>query len=100
MHILVSWDITNASDPGAWEMWNERLKEVIKPYSWVRPLNTVYVLQISDEFIRRAIINGLQSVSRQHNGYIHVLVSPPMVGGQYEGILPQNLWPELNARSS
>ncbi|AQS61772.1 hypothetical protein A8L48_22570 [Rhizobium rhizogenes] len=100
VHILVSWDITNASEPGAWNMWNERLKEVIKSYSWVRPLNTVYVIEVPNEFVRRNIINGLQAVSRQHSGYIHIVVTPAMVGGQYDGVLPQNLWPELNARSS
>jgi hypothetical protein len=24
VHIVVSWDITNASEPGAWSTWNER----------------------------------------------------------------------------
>lgn len=99
MHIVVSWDITNQNEPGAWNMWNERLKEVLKPYSWVRPLQTVYVVSILNEGMRQMIIAGLQNVSRQANSYIHILVSPAMVGGQYNGVLPQNLWPELNSRS-
>jgi hypothetical protein len=80
-------------------MWNERLKEVLKPYSWVRPLNTVYVVYVVNEATRQTIIQGLQNVSTQANSLIHILVSPGMVGGQYNGVLPQNLWPELNTRS-
>lgn len=99
MHIVVSWDITNASEPGAWSMWDERLKEVIQPYSWVRPLKTVYVISVPNEDSRRRIITGLQNVSHQALGHIHILVSPAMVGGQYDGLLPQNLWSELNTRS-
>lgn len=99
MHIVVSWDITNQNEPGAWNMWNERLKEVLKPYSWVRPLQTVYVVSVASEPARQTILQGLQNVSHQANNFIHILVSPAMAGGQYDGVLPQNLWPELNSRS-
>ncbi|MDX3973281.1 hypothetical protein [Shinella sp.] len=75
------------------------MKEIIKPYAWVRPLNTVYVIPITSEIDRQTINNGLTSVSNQANGFIHFLVSPAMVGGQYIGVLPQNIWPELNKRS-
>lgn len=99
MHIMVSWDITNATEPGAWSMWNERLVETIRPYSWVRPLATVYVIQIANDSVRRTILEALTNVSRQHSGNIHLVVSPAMAGGQYDGVLPQNLWSELNTRT-
>jgi hypothetical protein len=100
VHIIVSWDITNQPEPGAWNMWNERMKEVLKPYAWVRPLGTVYVVPIQYEFERQTINTGLTRVSNQAAGSIHFMVSPAMAGGQYVGVLPQNLWPELNKRSA
>lgn len=101
MHIVVSWDITNAGvDPGAWNAWNEQMKEVIRPYAWVRPLNTVYIVQIGSELDRQTINRGLTNVSNRANGFIHFVISPAMAGGQYIGVLPQNLWPELNKRTA
>ncbi|TQX91303.1 hypothetical protein EQW76_00785 [Rhizobium sp. rho-13.1] len=98
MHIVVSWDI-NEPASAQWDTWNEKLKEVLIPYAWVRPLRTVYVVPIANEMVRQVIINGLGAVSRNAGGNIHVLISPAMVGGQYAGTLPPNLWPELNTRS-
>lgn len=99
MHIAVSWDI--AAQGQTWQHENNRLLDVIKPYSWVRPLNTFYVIQVADADARKAILNGLQQAAQTavFGTQVHVLVSPLMLGGSYEGFLPTSTWAELNART-
>jgi hypothetical protein len=100
MHIVVSWDI-NEPASNNWNEWNERLKAVLQPFAWVRPLRTVYVVPIPDAVTHATIVSNLSAVANSApGGSVHVLVSPSMVGGQYGGVLPANLWPELNRRTA
>lgn len=100
MHVLVSWDINEPASAN-WNSWNDKLKAVLQPYAWVRPLKTVYVVPIQDGSAQAAIGNALTQIASQApSGSVHVLVSPPMIGGQYAGYLPSNLWSELNKRST
>ena len=46
MHVLVSWDI-KAESP-QWEELNEELRVCLEDYSWVKPLSTLYIVQIED----------------------------------------------------
>ena len=100
MHIVVSWDINEPASIN-WSNWNDQLKAVLAPYAWVRPLRTVYVVPVDSLEARNSINAGLTKVANSApGGSIHVLVSPIMFGGQYAGVLPANLWPELNRRST
>ena len=100
MHIVVSWDIVEPASQN-WDDWNNRLKAAISTYSWVRPLRTVYVIAIPNVETRLAINSALTIIANgAPQGSVHFIVSPIMVGGQYSGVLPQNLWAELNKRSA
>lgn len=97
MHFIVSWDIHGTGE--TWNHINSRLLLVLSPYNPVRPVNTFYVMR-GDEYQRRTVINGLQDVARSALVTTHVIVSPLMSGGAYDGFLPANLWAELNARAA
>ena len=96
MHIVVCWEIVNAPDRESWEMWNGRLKEVINAFQWVRPIRSVYVVTVQEDWQRLLIAHGLTRVSEQSSGMVRVLMSPTMIGGRYGGVLPKELWVELN----
>lgn len=73
---------------------------MIQPYLWVRPLSTFYVVKISGEPDRLAIQNSLVAVASSAGAIVHFLITPPMIGGQYQGYLPTDNWPLINERTS
>ena len=98
MHFIVSWDIQ--AEDGEWDEINAQLKECIEDYSWVRPLRTFYIVRVSDvqkwQEIRRSLIEVAESSTIR----IHLVIGPLMYGGQYDGYLPKDIWPELEKRTA
>jgi len=97
VHIVISWDI-KASEP-QWGEIDEKLKATFSGYSWVRPLTTFYVLKIASEADRALLRDRLVAVARASSSTVHIVISPAMSGGRYDGFLPGDAWPKLNARS-
>lgn len=97
MHIAVSWDIS-AQNP-RWGIINDLLLARIKPYSWVKPVNTYYVIKVLSAQQRVDITQALTQVAQSVPETVHFVVSPLMSGGRYDGYLPQNLWADLNERT-
>lgn len=97
MHIVVSWDISTGKP--RWDEIDKRLKEGLSGYSWVRPLTTFYVVRINSEADRAAIRERLVTVARSVSETVHIVLSPAMSGGRYDGFLPKDTWPKLNERS-
>lgn len=95
MHLAVSWDITDGMDRT--EISNQMV-QVLKPYSWHRPLTTFYILQ-TDTIGREVIINGLTAIGRKHPNRIRFVVSPLMQGG-YQGLLNKDDWDQINQRTA
>ena len=98
MHFIVHW----AAAPGKLvaPVTASAFQEALKPYSWVRPLPDFYVVSVPTSEQYQRIAEALRGIAeRQQVQTTYLLVSPPMTGGRYSGFLPQNLWPELNARS-
>ncbi len=73
---------------------------VLAPYPWVRPLPSFYIVQAANSLVVETIKSGLIRVASKYPDRIHVIISPPMSGGQYAGRLPNNLWPEINKRAT
>jgi hypothetical protein len=96
MHFVVSWDISAQGEE--WTRINNDLVAVLKPYSWVRPLTTLYVVNVSSQETWNTILAALQSTAQRH-GKVNFLMTPLMQGGGYNGFLPTNLWNEINMRS-
>lgn len=94
MHIAVSWDITDGPDR---TLISDRMIEVLKPYSWARPLTTYYVVD-TDVYGRQAIQDRLLEIGRTYPSRVRFLVSPLMQGG-YQGFLTQEQWNAINERT-
>lgn len=97
LHIATSWDIAATGD--RWKALNEQMLEVLKPYSWVRPLSTFYIVQIHTESARGNIQSALEAVAKAAPERIHFLISPAMQGGRYDGYLPRDTWSQINSRT-
>ena len=97
MHIVVSWDIKTAKPK--WDEIDEKLKKCLEGYSWVRPLTTFYVVKTNAEADRTIIKDRLVAVAKGDSATVHIVVSPSMSGGRYDGYLPSDAWEKLNKRS-
>lgn len=76
-----------------------KLKESLRGYSWVRPLTTFYVVRTNSEADRSLIKDRLVEVASSAGATVHIVISPTMSGGRYDGFLPSDFWPTLNERS-
>ena len=97
MHIVVSWDISNAGDRHS--DLNKAMREGLNGYSWARPLTTFYVVRVESEADRATIRDRLLKVAEADSANITFVVSPVMAGGRYDGYLPNDMWEKLNKRS-
>lgn len=97
MHIVVSWDI--AADGQKWNDLNQALRTCISGHSWVKPLSTLYIVQIGGVEDRVVIKDQLRSICKQNPKTVHLIVSPAIEGGGYGGWLPKRLWPKIRKRT-
>jgi hypothetical protein len=97
VHVAISWDITGDGEP--WKQIDERMRAAIQRYPWVRPLSTFYVVQIGSEGDRKILQDSLASVAKSAGTTVHFLITPAMLGGQYQGYLPADHWTKINART-
>ena len=98
MHIAVTWDISASGN--RWKEINDQMREVLRPFSWVRPLTTFFVVRVSGRGDQDSIRNGLLAVAKSVSEQVHFVVSPIMSPGRYDGYLPKDMWAELNQRTS
>lgn len=96
MHFVVSWDLKSSGEK--WTEQNEKMKAVLKPYSWVRPLSTFYIVKVNGQSDWDLIRNNLTAVSESENK-INFVMTPLMSGGSYNGMLPSKTWADINERS-
>ncbi len=97
MHVTLAWDITATGD--RWSQINTALKGVLKGYSWVRPLRTVYIVKVSSSEERQQLKDALIAVVESVSEKVHFIITPPMEGGKYTGWLPRDLWDKINQRT-
>lgn len=97
MHIAVAWEIQGKGQK--WSELNDALKAVIKPYSWARPLSSLYIIKVSSDLERQKIANGLTAAVKSAGLPTSYVMSPAMEGGSYEGWLPKDMWNAINERT-
>ena len=98
MHVVVSWDIKTTAP--RWDVIDGMMRAALKPHSWVRPLSTFYIVRVASETERIALKLRLLEVVTDVPERVHFLVSPAMIGGNYTGWLPRDMWPKVSARSA
>ena len=98
MHISVTWDISAKGE--SWNSLNDKMRDALKPYSWVRPLSTFYIIKISGEHDRTRIKESMENIASSGTVKIHFLLSPIMSSGRYYGYLPKDMWDNINERTN
>ncbi len=98
MHVAVTWDIKTSG--ARWTELDEQMRNVLKAYSWVRPLSTFYIVRVNGELDRQTILGTMTTVAKSTTESINFLISPVMSAGQYDGYLPENTWKDINERTS
>jgi hypothetical protein len=94
MQILLCWDI-NAEGTKATDI-ETALRAVLKSYSWVRPLETVYMIRLEREDQKDALQKALLDAAQPYMAEVNYLITPIMTG-RFDGLLPATMWPELNS---
>jgi hypothetical protein len=74
MHFIVSWEV-KAGDKKMPEMHNA-VKDTLLGYSWVRLLNSFYVIDINSEREWTIIQEKLLDVAQRYSGKVNFLMSP------------------------
>lgn len=94
MHILVAWEIK--AEGMRWTQIDDTLSEVLKRYPATKVLPTTHLIRVSTyqdrDSVMRALLRHIESMGNQ----VELLVSPVMEG-RYEGYLPDQIWPGVNA---
>lgn len=98
MHFVVHWEFPRADVVNT--TIEAELQVALRPYSWVRPMTNFYVVNVPSSDQYNALAGALQHIATKYSANVHLIISPPMSGGRYTGVLPQNLWAELNSRST
>jgi hypothetical protein len=93
MHAVLTWDnnVPEAQRQNAEQL----LLSALQQYSWVRPLKSTVIVNLPDEVARTALRDALIAQSKTFNSQIIFIISPLMLGGQYNGYLPMDSWPKL-----
>jgi len=94
MHIVISWDISAAG--ARWTQINEQLQQQLVNFAYFKPLNTFYIVRVNSEQDRVNIRDALQRVSKAQVERVLLVVSPVMIGGSYDGLLPPDQWLKIN----
>jgi hypothetical protein len=97
LHCVVAWDVRTTGAQA--EVIDESLASALKGFSWTRPLPTTYVIKIQSAEDLTRLREQLLIVCREHTSSIHLLISPPMTGGSYQGWLPRDTWPKIEERT-
>jgi hypothetical protein len=67
VHVMVAWEIKDAASDRATEI-SSALREVLRGYSWVRALGSVYIVKVESEADRNDIGESLKGVARDLGG--------------------------------
>jgi hypothetical protein len=98
MHFIAAWNI--ATSGPEWNSINTELATVLKPYSWARPLPTLYVVNVPSQETWQKILGELTTVAQKYPQNVQMILSPIMQGGHYNGYLKKDMWEEINKRSN
>jgi hypothetical protein len=93
MKVAVCMEINAAGERAT--LIESAMRDALKPYTWVRPLRTVYVLRLENEDQIPLLQAGLLQCARAFlAGEVNYLIVPVL--GRIDGFLPANMWPPLN----
>lgn len=95
MHTVFSYDLHIPTGNRRTEVEN-RIEEILRPFTHVRRLTTFYIVYVPSQAEWTVLLNQLTELSRGIPETFRFIMSPPMEGGRYNGILPRGEWDKVN----
>lgn len=96
MHCVFSYDLSVPAGARRNEIEN-RIGELLNSHRNVRRLTTFYILNVRNnadwENLRVQLTDYLTSIPEN----VHFIMTPPINGGHYNGILGSGEWDDINA---
>lgn len=99
MHLVFSYDLQIPAGQRRQEVEN-RIEAILQPYRHVRRLTSFYIVHIATQADWDTLLNSFTSLSREISEPFRFIMSPPMDGGRYNGILLRGDWDEVNQITS
>ena len=93
MYCVISWDIS-AVNP-RWREIDDQLRACIQNFTYVRPVNTFYLVRISSADRIEAIRKCFDAVKQNTKESISYILSPAFAGHTWSGTIGD--WPNVNA---
>jgi len=94
MHFTLTYDL-GAEGERRTAIENQ-IQEILKPYKLVKKLTTFYIIYVPTvenwELLRGALTNFQKTISEK----FYFIMSPPMSGGTYNGVIPKDEWAAIN----
>lgn len=97
MHFVLSYDL-GAQGTRRKEI-EDRIENILSPYTHVKRLSTLYIVQIRISPDWEAIRTALTALSKEIPERFHFIMSPVMSEGTYNGVLSSGEWNDINAIS-
>ena len=96
MHFVATWRYQRQDNRAA---ISSAITGVLKPYSWARPMEDCYVINVPVIDQYNTIVTALTDIAKRYPENIWLLITPAITGGTYYGWLQQTMWTEINNRS-
>lgn len=98
MHCVFSYDLTAFGDRR--KEIEDEIDKILKPYRWAKRLTTFYIVEVNSKEGWEKVLEQMKSLSRDIPEKFHFVMSPPLAGGRYDGILPKGKWDFVNEITS
>lgn len=98
MHCTLTYDL-GATGERRSEIESE-IKGILASYRWAKRLTTFYVVEITTKERWNDLLTEFKSLSESISEKFHFIMSPPMSGGRYDGILSSGKWDFINEITS
>lgn len=95
MHCVFSYDLAAEGERRA-EI-ETRILQILNDYQHVRRLKDFFIVYIQSRENWERLLSDLTQYLQPMPERTHFILSPPMSGGMYNGLLGANDWAEINA---
>jgi len=95
MHCVFSYDL--AAEGEKRTEIETKILEILREYQYVKRLTTFFIVYIQSKEAWDHLLKELTLYLQPIPERAYFILSPPMVGGMYNGLLGVNDWAEINA---
>lgn len=94
MHCVFSYDLAATGERR--RDIEDHILSILAPYRNVRRLTTFFIVHVQTQEQWNDLLGALTDYLRPMPERAHFILSPPMSGGVYNGLLGGNEWTEIN----